>query len=169
MGETGQRPDAPSPWMSHSATTMSAAPSPTPSIAKRRILIVDDHALLRRGVTALVDNEPDLMVCATAATHGEAMTAIATAWPDLVIVDMSLGDEDGLSLLREIRASSPGLPVLVLTIHNSRAVAKRAFAAGAGGYVTKQELDDTLLAAIRSVLDGERYVSPKMKKTLATT
>ena len=71
--------------------------------AKRRILIVDDHPLLRRGLGALIDNEPDLMVCVAAVTHREALAAIATSRPDVVIVDLSLGDGDGLTLVRDIR------------------------------------------------------------------
>ena len=135
--------------------------------AKRRIVIIDDHPLVRRGLTALIDNEPDLTVCAEAAGHRTGLEAIASARPDLVITDLSLGDDDGLALVQTIRSRDAGLPVglpvLVLSMHNTAMWAQRAFKAGASGYASKQEMGETLLIAIRCVLGGERYVSPKIK------
>ncbi|MBE0620231.1 MAG: response regulator transcription factor [Burkholderiales bacterium] len=142
-----------------------ATPAPP---ARRRILIVDDHALVRRGLSALIDNEPDLSVCAAAATQREGLEAIALSRPDLVIADLSLVDADGLALVEEIRAAYPDLPVLVLSMHDAPVWARRAFQAGAKGYVSKQEMTETLLVAIRCVLGGERYVSPKMGTGLDT-
>jgi DNA-binding NarL/FixJ family response regulator len=143
--------------------------SPPAPPARRRILIVDDHALVRRGLSVLIDNERDLMVCATAATCREGLAAIATTRPDLVIVDLSLGDDDGLVLVRDIRSGHAALPVLVLSIHDALACAEQAFRAGANGYVTKQEMNDALLVAIRSVLGGQRYASPKIRAALDAT
>jgi DNA-binding NarL/FixJ family response regulator len=137
--------------------------------AKRRILIVDDHPLVRRGVTALIDNEPDLTVCAEAATQRAGLEAIDASRPDLVIVDLSLGDDDGLALVKAIRSRHEDLPVLVFSMHDAPVWALRAFQAGADGYVSKQEMGDTLLAAIRCVLGRERYVSPKMRTGLDTS
>jgi DNA-binding NarL/FixJ family response regulator len=137
--------------------------------ARRRILVVDDHLLVRRGLTALIDNEPDLVVCAAAATRREGLAAIATFHPDLVIADLSLGDDDGLAMVHDIRAGDSALPVLVLTIHDARASVEQAFRAGASGYVGKQEMSESLLVAIRSLLRGETYVSPKIRTALATT
>ena len=127
---------------------------------KRRILIVDDHPLVRRGLRALINAEPDLIVCAEAATQQDGLVGIATTRPDLAVVDLSLGHGDGLELVREIRSTQAGLRVLVLTMHDAPAYVRRAFAAGADGYVSKQELTETLLMAIRSALWGETYAAP---------
>lgn len=119
---------------------------------------------MRRGLTALINNEPDLIVCAEAATPQAGFAAIASSHPDLVITDLSMGDVDsaGLSLVKEIRSAYAYLPVLVFTMHDAPHYARRAFSAGANGYVSKQELGETLLVAIRCVLKGERYLSPKL-------
>jgi DNA-binding NarL/FixJ family response regulator len=142
--------------------------SPEPP-AKRRILIVDDHPLLRRGLTALINNESDLTVCAEAATQRGGMEAVASTQPDLVIADLSLGDGDGLALVKEIRSDDRKLPVLVFSMHDTPAYAQRVFQAGANGYVTKQEIGEALLIAIRNVLAGEKYVSPKLRPGIETT
>jgi DNA-binding NarL/FixJ family response regulator len=134
---------------------------------RRRILIVDDHLLVRRGLTALIDNEPDLTVCAAAATHRAGLAAIASSRPDLVIVDLSLENGDGLALLKDIRAVHGDLPLLVLTVHAARLYAQQAFQAGANGYVTKQEMGEPVLLAIRSVLEGQTYLSAELRATLA--
>jgi DNA-binding NarL/FixJ family response regulator len=148
-----------------SATRKSSAPGP---LARRRILIVDDHPLMRRGLTALIDSEPDLIVCAEAATPRTGFEAVASSRPDLVITDLSMGDGDGegLALVKDIRSGYEALPVLVLTTHDAPHYARRAFRAGANGYASKQELGETLLVAIRCVLNGEKYLSPKMSAGL---
>ena len=128
--------------------------------AKRRILIIDDHPLVRRGLTALIDAEPDLTVCAQAANQEDGLRAIAATRPDLAVVDLRLGDGDGLDLIREVRSCYRGLRVLVVTMHVAPLYAQHAFAAGASGYVTKSEMNETLLMAIRSVLRGETYGAP---------
>jgi DNA-binding NarL/FixJ family response regulator len=128
---------------------------------KRRVLIVDDHPLVRRGLTALINAEPDLIVCAEAATKQEGLVAIAVARPDLVIADLSFIDgNDGLDLVKDIRARHAGLRVLVLSLHDSPHYIRRAFAAGADGYLAKHEITETLLLAIRNVLRGETYGAP---------
>jgi len=140
------------------------SPERTPS--KRRILIVDDHPLVRRGLTALIDNEPDLTVCASAATLSAGLEAVESSHPDLVIADLSLGIDDGLAMVEKIHSGHGDLPVLVLTMHEAPVYARLAFEAGARGYVTKQEMLETLLVAIRRVLDGEEFVSPEIKAAL---
>ena len=134
--------------------------------ARRRILIVENHPLVRHGLTALIDNEPDLIVCAAVATPQAGLAAIVTSRPDLVITDLLLDDGDGLALVREIRAGHEDMPVLVLTMHDAPVYARRALLALARGYVSKTELGETLLIAIRCVLGGERYGSPKMNAEL---
>ncbi len=114
--------------------------------AKQRILLVDDHALLRRGLAALIETESGLMVCAAAATRQAGLDAIASSKPDLVIADLSLkdgdsGDIDGLELIKDIKARFPHLPVLVLSMHDESVYAERALHAGTHGYVSKKELD----------------------------
>ena len=143
-----------------SQSTASEAP------ARRRILIVDNHALVRRGLTALIDNEADLTVCAAVATQQAGLEAIASCRPDLVITDLMFDKEDGLGLVRDICVSHEDLPVLVLTMHDAPTHARRAFRAGARGYVSKLELGETLLVAIRCVLGGEKFVSPKFRDGL---
>jgi DNA-binding NarL/FixJ family response regulator len=129
--------------------------------ARRRILIIDDHPLVRRGLTALINAEPDLTVCAEAAGSQDGLEAIDDTQPDLVIVDFSLRHSDGLELVRKIRSRDENLRVLVLTMLEAPQYVRRAFAAGANGYVTKKEMTETVLMAIRRVLRGETYGAPE--------
>ena len=105
---------------------------------------------MRRGLGTLIDNEPDLTVCAEA-THEEGVEAIATSQPDLVITDLWLAEADGFGLIKEIRARHANLPILVLSMHDESVYAERAIRAGAHGYVMKQEASRTILRAIRTV------------------
>ena len=132
--------------------------------AKRRILIVDEQPLIRRGLAILIENQPDLMVCAAAATHRAGLDAISSSRPDLVIADLSLKDSDGLGIVKKIRMRHKHLPVLLLSMHDAPIYAERAFQAGASGYVNKQEMSETVLIAIRRLLDGEKYLSPKTEE-----
>jgi DNA-binding NarL/FixJ family response regulator len=134
--------------------------------AQWRILIVDDHPLVRRGLIAMIEYEPDLTVCAVAATLGAGLEAIESSRPDLVIADLSLGIDDGLAMVEQVHSGHEDLPVLVLTMHDAPLYARRALRAGARGYVTKQEMIETLLVAIRSVLDGDEFVSPGIRAGL---
>jgi DNA-binding NarL/FixJ family response regulator len=133
----------------------------------KAILIVDDHPMLRRGLAALIDNEPDLAVCGEAATGAEALTAIRESQPDLVTVDLALEESDGLDLVKELKKRHPEIPVLVISMHDEKVYAERSLRAGARGYVTKQQLDETVLVAIRRLLDGETYLSDKLETRLA--
>jgi len=135
----------------------------------RRILIVDGHPLMRRGLTALIDNEPDLAVCAAVATCRAGLEAIASSRPHLVITDLLVEEVDGIGLVKDIRSNYRGLQVLVLTMQDGPRCARRAFRAGASGYVTKGDTAETLLTGIRCVLDGQRYVSPNVRAGLAAT
>jgi CheY-like chemotaxis protein len=139
---------------------MSRKRTPQARPVRRRILIIDDHPLVRRGLKALIDAEPDLVVCAEAADCREGLEAAAAARPDLAVVDLSFRDGDGLELVRAIRSRYRGLRVLVLTMHYAPVFVRRAFAAGADGYVAKHEMTGTLLMAIRNVLRGETYGAP---------
>jgi DNA-binding NarL/FixJ family response regulator len=130
--------------------------------ARRTILLVDDHPLLRHGLVALIKSEPDLDVCGEAATSAAALEAIRAHPPDLAIVDLALDGADGLELIKTMKARHPEIPALVLSMHDEALYAERALRAGARGYVNKQQLEDTLLVAIRRVLNGEMYMSEKM-------
>jgi len=134
---------------------------------KKRILIVDDHPVVRQGLTALIDNEADLTVCAEAAASQAGLDAIAAYGPDLVIADVSVKGGAGLELVHEIRMRHKSLPVLVLSMHEAAIFAERAFDAGACAYVTKLELGEALLIAIRRVLGGEKYASPMVRARIA--
>lgn len=142
-------------------------PQPEKPVQKR-ILLVDDHALLRRGLTSLIETEPDLMVCAEAATRRAGLAAVASSKPDLVIADISLqdGDSDGLEMIRDIHRRHPGLPVLALSTHGETEYAERALRAGARGYVSKADLDTTVLLAIRRLLAGDIHTSDAMGRKL---
>ncbi len=130
--------------------------------AKKAIFIVDDHPMLRRGLTSLIESELDLAVCGEAATCQAALQGIQQRKPDLVIVDLGLDGGDGLELVKDIKARHPKTPALVLSMHDESLYAERALRAGARGYVTKQQIDGTVLIAIRRLLDGEMYMSEKM-------
>jgi len=135
--------------------------------ATRKILIVDDHPVLRRGLAALIESEPGLAVCGEAATCRAALDAIGTNQPDLVIVDLVLVGCDGLDLIKDMKMRHPQIPALVLSMHDEAVYAERSLRAGARGYITKQELDDTLLTAIHRLLDGEMFMSRKLEVRLA--
>ncbi len=124
---------------------------------KRQIVVIDNHPLVRRGLSELIDNEPDLEVCAECVTPRAALEAITATKADLVITGLSLNDGigDGLVLLADIRSQHADLPVLVLSMHDGARWAERAITAGANGFLSKQEIDETLLVAIRTVLDGK--------------
>ncbi len=129
---------------------------------RQRILLVDDHPLMRRGQADLLNREPDFAVCGEAGTAREAMEFIAKQQPDLVLVDMALPDKDGLELIKDIQALHPGLPVLAMSMQDESLYAPRVLRAGGRGYIMKQEGPDLLAAAIRTVLSGQIALSPRM-------
>jgi len=134
--------------------------------APRRVLIVDDHPIVRQGLRRMIDPEPDLMVCGEAQNEREARSAIRELEPDIVIVDISLAQGDGLELVRDVHAQRPDLPMLVLSMHDEMIYAERLLAAGASGYIMKQAASDQLLIALRRVLDGQTYLSETMANML---
>lgn len=141
---------------------MSASPPAAPrrrAGAARRVLIVDDHPIVRQGLRRMIDPEPDLLVCGEAQSEREARAAIRELDPDAVIVDISLVQGDGLELVRDVHAQRPDLPMLVLSMHDEAIYAGRLLAAGASGYIMKHAASEQLLIALRRVLDGETYVS----------
>lgn len=143
--------------------TFSAAP------AQRRVLIVDDHPIVRQGLRRMIEPEPDLVVCGEVQTEKEARTAIRALAPDVVIVDISLAQGDGLELVRDVHAQQPELPMLVLSMHDELIYAERLLAAGASGYIMKQAASDQLLIALRQVLAGGTYLSESLASNLGRT
>jgi len=127
--------------------------------ARTRILLVDDHAVVRYGIGQLINRQSGLVVCGEEENASNALTAIAKLKPDLVIADISLKDSSGLELMRNIKAQYSGLPVLVVSAHDESIYAEIAFRAGALGYLMKQEALDKIISAIRRVLSGNIYVS----------
>ena len=145
---------------------MSRKASATTPAKRKRILLVDDHPLMRRGQADLLGREPDLEVCGESGSAREAMEAIAKMQPDLVLVDMGLPDKDGLELIKDILALHPGLPVLAMSMQDESLYAQRVLRAGGRGYVMKHEGPERLAAAIRTVLAGQVALSPRMSQKL---
>jgi len=128
----------------------------------RRILIVDDHPMMRTGLAQLINHEADLAIGAEAGTASQAMETLAKQSFDLLLLDISLPDKNGLELIKDIRALKPRLPILVVSMHDEMIYAERVLRAGGRGYIMKQEGGQKFLAAIRQVLSGKVYVSEKM-------
>lgn len=127
----------------------------------KRILVVDDHPVVRQGIKHLLEQEPDIRICAEAESAGEALQALQKQKPDLAIVDISLKGTDGIELTKWIRAQDKKIPVLILSMHEESLYADRALRAGAHGYLMKAEVADKIVPAVRKVMSGEIYLSEK--------
>jgi len=134
---------------------------------KNRVLIVDDHPIVRQGMRLMIDAEPDLIVCGEAQTEQEARTQVRELRPQAAIVDLSLEFGDGFNVVRDIRAHFPDTRVLVLSMHDETIYAERLLAEGAAGYIMKQAATDQLINALRTVLRGQIYLSEAMQLRLA--
>lgn len=145
---------------------MNAKNKPTTAPGKRRILLVDDHAIVREGFAELINGHNEFQVCGTVATAGEALDAVAHLKPDLVVTDLSLERGSGLDLIKNLKALHPLLTVLVLSMHDETLYAERALRAGALGYVMKRAESATVLSALRTVLDGQVFLSPAMRERM---
>lgn len=126
---------------------------------RRRVLIVDDHPIVRHGLRQVLNQDDDLVVCGEAGNAAEALEKIAELKPDVVIVDISLETSNGIELTKSIRSTDQELPVLMLSMHDESLYAERALRAGANGYVMKQEAAETVVKAVRTVVQGDLYVS----------
>lgn len=138
----------------------------SPPRKAHRILIVDDHAVVRRGIAALLAKEKDLQVCGEAGAYDEALAALARLRPDIALVDITLKDRSGLDLIRAARAAGHSTRMLVLSMHDESIYAEKSLRAGAHGYVMKEHADDVIVTAIRAVLGGGMYVSPELSSHL---
>ncbi|MGR9106862.1 MAG: response regulator [Gammaproteobacteria bacterium] len=133
---------------------------------KSRILVVDDHPLIRSGLSALIGAEPDLEICGEAGTVDGALDLAARIVPDLAIVDISLADHgDGLDLVKRLHVRDPGLKILVFSVYDEILFAQRALAAGAKGYLNKKEATASIVYAIRRILAGDYFVSDRLAQS----
>jgi DNA-binding NarL/FixJ family response regulator len=137
-----------------------------PQTKKYKVLLVDDHPIVRQGLALLIDRETDLVVCGEADCAHSAFQAIGRLAPDLVVLDISLSGPDGLDVLKEIRLKTTNLPVLILSMHDESIYAERAMRAGANGYIMKQEATEKVLVAIRRILQGDVYLSDRLTNTM---
>jgi DNA-binding NarL/FixJ family response regulator len=127
---------------------------------------VDDHPIVRQGLRRMIETESDLVVCGEVQTEREARAAIRALVPDVVIVDISLAQGDGLELVRDVHAQQPRLPMLVLSMHDEAIYGQRLLAAGASGYIMKHAASEQLLVALRRVLSGDIYISESLAAIL---
>lgn len=133
-----------------------------PDDSKTRILIVDDHPMLREGVKQRINRESDLTVCAEASSAAEGLEAIGRHRPDMVIADIAMSGKSGIELIKDIKVQYPKVPVVVLSVHDELLYAERALRAGARGYVMKQESPDLLIQAVRRVRGGQVFVTERV-------
>ena len=137
-----------------------------PSTRVSRILLVDDHPVVREGLAETINREPDLSVIAQAEDHKGALALVESRPPDLVIVDLMLKDSSGLELIKDIHVRWPRVLILVVSMHDETLYAERVLRAGAQGYITKQEATRDILQAIRRVLSGGIYLNERTASTV---
>ncbi len=131
-----------------------------PSLQRKKVLLVDDHPLMRAGLAQLINRQPDLVVCAEAANSAEALHLLPRTKPHLVLADLAMPGRAGVDFIMDIVAREPELPVLVVSMHDEMVHGERCLRAGARGYIMKESGSDKLLMALRRVLEGQTYVSP---------
>src|SRR5712692_5365149 len=134
---------------------------------KRRVFLVDDHPLVREGLSNLINHQDDLSVCGEAEDSGGARAGIEKTKPDVALIDISLKNESGLELVKNLESKFPNVALIVLSMHDEALYAERALRAGARGYVMKRETTKSVLTAIRRVLQGDVYVSERVVNVMA--
>ena len=133
---------------------------------KTRILIVDDHPVIREGLTQIINRQSDLLVCAEAGTIGEAVKAVKKLRIDLALVDMLLNNTTGIQVIKKIKTLYPGIIALVFSMSDNSQYVKQAIEAGSMGYITKDEISEEIVSAIRVILKGQIYISNRLIKDL---
>jgi DNA-binding NarL/FixJ family response regulator len=133
---------------------------------KRAVLLVEDHPITRLGLKAVIDQQPDLCVSAETDNAASALELVLKNRPDIAVIDITLKTANGIELTKNIAAAAPGLPVLIVSMHDEKIYAERALRAGARGYLMKQEASEKIIFAIRSVLKGEIFVSEMTRDNL---
>jgi DNA-binding NarL/FixJ family response regulator len=134
--------------------------------ARKKILIVDDHPLMREGLRGTINREPDLVVCGEAENASQAMELFQRLTPDLVLLDITLPGKSGLELVKDLKAIHPGIVILAISMHDESHYAERILRAGASGYITKLQPPEELIRAVRQVLDNLVYVSKEVSENL---
>jgi DNA-binding NarL/FixJ family response regulator len=129
---------------------------------RTRILLVDDHPFMRAGLAQLINRQPDMEVCGEAGNPGEAVRELARSRTDLVLTDITMPGRSGIEFIKDLQAQHPDLPILVISMHDELMYAERVLRAGARGYIMKEAGGENLLAALRLVIGGQIYVSPRM-------
>ena len=133
---------------------------------KQSVLLVEDHPITRLGLKAVIDQQPDLAVCGETDSAPAAVQLVSAQRPDIAVVDISLKTTNGIELTKNLKSLAPGMPVLIVSMHDETVYAERALRAGASGYLMKQEASDKIVQAIRSVLKGDIYVSEKTRDSM---
>lgn len=133
---------------------------------KTKVLLVDDHPILRTGLRRMIDQEADMQVCGEAEDGPKAFELCGTLTPDIAVIDISLKGSNGIELVKNLKARYPELPTLVLSMHDESLYAERALRAGSRGYIMKEEAIEQVLVAIRRALAGEIFLSEKMKSRM---
>jgi DNA-binding NarL/FixJ family response regulator len=149
------------------ARTKAAEDKPTGvSVQRRRIVVVDDHVLVRESLCELLNQEPDLAIVGQASDAGEASVLCGELSPDAIVLDLTLGRDSAFTLVPVLRAAHPNAAILILSMHDEMVFAERALKNGANGYVMKNERLPVLLSALRRVLEGKTYVSERVSEML---
>src|SRR6266850_89884 len=144
----------------------SEAAQPTLRKPKIKVLLVDDHPILRKGLAQLINLEADMMVCGEAEDGPKAFELAGTLTPDVAVIDVSLKGSNGIELIKNLKARYPELPTLMLSMYDESLYAERALRAGSLGYIMKEEAIEQVLVAIRRVMTGEIFLSDKMKSKM---
>jgi DNA-binding NarL/FixJ family response regulator len=141
---------------------MTMKKSPSTAEMRSRVLIVDDHPMMRYGIVRLIEQEPDLVVCGEAENASRALAAVRALKPQVILADLTMPGGEGLEFIKDVRSLHPEIAVLVVSMHDEALYAERALRAGARGYIMKNEGGEKLVEAIRQVLQGKTYVSENM-------
>jgi DNA-binding NarL/FixJ family response regulator len=145
---------------------MKAAKSRRTAALRKRVLILDDHPITRYGLIQLINREPDLLVCGDAEDVPQALAAVKSVRPDLVLADITMPGRSGLEFIKDVQVQHPDVAVLVMSMHDENLYAERVLRAGGRGYIMKNEGGERILEAIRQVLQGRVYVSPNVSAAL---
>ncbi|HXN97722.1 MAG TPA: response regulator transcription factor [Candidatus Acidoferrales bacterium] len=148
-------------------TKAAAPPPPPPAPRIYKILVADDHPVVRRGLRSLLETQPDLQVCAEAGDGAATMEIVLKDRPDLVILDLTMPEKNGLEVTRLIREESPSTEVLILTMHFSEEIAREVLRCGARGYLLKSDADAELLAAVRHIKNNKPFFTGKLATSMA--
>jgi DNA-binding NarL/FixJ family response regulator len=149
--------------MAKEAAARATAATPKPY----KILVVDDHSIVRRGIRSLLETQPDMQVCAEAADGATAMEQVIKERPNLVVLDLTMPEKNGLEVTRLIREESPSSEVLIMTMHFSEEVAREVLRCGARGYILKSDADSELLAAVRHIKNNKPFFTGKLAASMA--